>query len=488
MDEASFIRYRRVMQDLLREITLLSSTSATLDWDQETYAPAQSVAHRAKQLAYLQGRIHKLQTSEAFRDGLSALDPANQRELTHRYERATKLPQELVERDSETSSLAKAAWSEAREKNEFSTFSPHLAKLLEIAREKANHWGYEDEPYDALLSEYERGAKTREIATLFDSIDTELAQIATAAVEASASIPANFLHGPAPIEAQQTLNREVAESLGFDFSQGRIDTTAHPFCTTLGPADVRLTTRYEDHDFASSLFGVMHETGHGLYEQGLPASDFHLPSGHAVSLGIHESQSRLWENHIGRSRPFWEKWYPRAQELFPHLRKISLDDFLPAVNRAAYTPIRVEADEATYDLHILLRFKLERALLAGAPEVADVPAAWNDSFEKLFGFRPKNDTEGCLQDIHWSMGGLGYFATYSLGNINSAQLFQAAQKDESVSTAFSKGDFLPLLAWMQKNIHRHGSTLFPQDLMQQAAGSKTDPQPYLTHLRTRFTR
>lgn len=476
------------IQDLLQEITLLSSTSATLDWDQETYAPTQSVGHRAKQLAYLQGRIHKLQTSDDFRDGLASLEGPNQRELTHRYERATKLPRELVELDSETSSLAKAAWSEAREKNEFNTFAPHLAKLLEIARQKAEHWGYQDEPYDALLAEYERGAKTREVATLFDSIDTELAQIAADAVAASAAIPADFLHGNAPIEAQQTLNREVAASLGFDFSRGRIDTTAHPFCTTLGPADVRLTTRYEDHDFASSLFGVMHETGHGLYEQGLPASDFHLPSGHAVSLGIHESQSRLWENHVGRSRPFWEKWYPRAQELFPHLRRISLDDFLPAVNRCAYSPIRVEADEATYDLHILLRFKLERALLAGELEVADVPAAWNDEFEKLFGFRPKNDTDGCLQDIHWSMGGLGYFATYSLGNINSAQLFEAAQQDETVSTAFAQGDFLPLLAWMQKNIHQHGSTLFPQDLMEKATGSKTDPQPYLKHLRRRFTK
>ena len=231
----------------------------------------------------------------------------------------------------------------------------------------------------------------------------------------------------------------------------------------------------------------MHETGHGLYEQGLPTSDFHLPSGQAVSLGIHESQSRLWENHVGRSRPFWEKWYPRAQQLFPHLRKISLDEFLPAVNRAAYSPIRVEADEATYDLHILLRFKLERALLAGALEVSDVPAAWDDEFEKLFGFRPQTDSEGCLQDIHWSMGGLGYFATYSLGNINSAQLFEAAMKDEPISSAFSKGDFLPLLGWMQKNIHQHGSTLFPQDLMKQATGSKTDPKPYLKHLRRRFT-
>lgn len=471
---------------LLQEIALLSSTAATLGWDQETYAPPQSVAHRAKQLSYLQGKIHQLQTCETFREGLSDLDAANQRELAHRYERATQLPQELVERESETSSLAKAAWAEARQKNDFPLFAPHLSKLLAIAREKADHWGYQDEPYDALLSEYERGASTREVADLFDSMSAELAEIAAAAVEASSTVPADFLHGTAPIVAQQTLNREVAESLGFDFTRGRIDTTAHPFCTTLGPADVRLTTRYEQHDFTSSLFGVIHETGHGLYEQGLPTSDFHLPTGQAVSLGIHESQSRLWENHVGRSRPFWEKWYPRAQELFPHLKTISLDDFLPAVNRVAYSTIRVEADEATYDLHILLRFKLERALLAGELEVNDIPDAWNEEFKTLFGFRPAHDTEGCLQDIHWSMGGLGYFATYSLGNLNAAQLFAAARKDEKVSSSFDCGDFLPLLGWMQNHIHRHGSGFLPQDLMERATGSHTDPTPYLDHLRQRF--
>ena len=474
------------MQALLKEIALLSSTAAILGWDQETYAPSNSVTYRAQQLSYLHGRIHELKTSPTFQEGLASLNGPDQRELTHQYERATKLPQELILRDSETSTLAKAAWAKAREKNDYQTFAPHLAKLLTLAKEKAEHWGYQDEPYDALLSEYERGAKTSEVATLFDSISQELAEIAAAAVEASAHIPAHALHGSSPIEAQKTLNQEVAESLGFDFKEGRIDTTHHPFCTTLGPADIRLTTRYDEQDFTSSLFGVMHEAGHGLYEQGLPSDNFHLPSGQAVSLGIHESQSRLWENHIGRSRPFWEKWLPRAQELFPHLRGIALDQFLITINRAAYTAIRVEADEATYDLHILLRFQLERALLSGDLTVEDLPHAWNETFTKLFGFTPENDTEGCLQDIHWSMGGLGYFATYTLGNINSAQLFQTAQKQAEVGTAFAKGDFLPTLHWMQKNIHAHGSNHLPQDLMKKATGQKTNPQPYLEHLRQRF--
>ena len=476
------------MQDLLREIAILNSPSATLDWDQETYAPSKAVEFRAKQMAHFAGKVHELKTSPAFQEGLedASLGEANQRELTHQFNRATRLPKELVERASETSTLAKAAWSEAREKDDFSLFAPHLSKLLEIAREQADHWGYDDEPYDALLSEYERAAKTREVAGLFDSISQDLAQIAATAVEKSAAIPADLLHGPAPIHEQMTLNREIAESLGFDFQAGRIDTTEHPFCTTLGPADIRLTTRYDENDFASSLFGVMHETGHGLYEQGLPGDDFHLPSGQAVSLGIHESQSRLWENHVGRSRPFWERWLPRAQELFPHLRDLDLDQFLTAINRAAYSSIRVEADEATYDLHILLRFKLERALLAGELEVSDVPGVWNDTFESLFGFRPVNNREGCLQDIHWSMGGLGYFATYSLGNFNAAQLHDCAAQDSEVIGAARKGNFIPLLEWMQKKIHAKGSTLLPQDLMESATGSPTKPDAYLAHLRERF--
>ncbi len=474
------------MKTLLQEIALLSSIEATLDWDQETYAPPSSVTFRAKQSSHLAGKIHALKTAPSFQEQLQVADltPANRRELQHQYDRATKLPQELVERASETASLAKAAWMEAREKNDFPTFAPHLEKLLEIAREQADHWGYEEEPYDALLAEYERGAKTSEVATLFDSISSDLAEIAATAVEKSKSIPQDFLYGPAPVANQIILNREVAESLGFDFQSGRIDTTAHPFCTTLGPHDVRLTTRYDENDFLSSLFGVMHETGHGLYEQGLPADDFHLPSGQAVSLGIHESQSRLWENHVGRSEAFWQRWLPRAQELFPHLKKISFEDFMTAINRAAYSAIRVEADEATYDLHILLRFKLERALLSGELEVADIPAAWNETFASFFGFHPQNDAEGCLQDIHWSMGGLGYFATYSLGNINAAQLFHTAMKDTRAD--FQKGDFIPLLSWMQKQVHAHGSIHFPQDLMIQATGSSTSPEAYLNHLRSRF--
>ena len=481
------------LSQLLREKHLYSTAAATLGWDQETFLPDGAIPHRADQLSLLSGKVHELSTSDTYRKALEAAEEeslpeqsANLRELRHHYERATRIPQALVEKDSQTSSLAKAAWAKARSDNDFATFAPHLETLLDIAREKAELWGYDDEPYTALLSGYERAATTTEISSLFDSLKSDLTDIAAQAVAASKDIPADLLLGSAPIAQQQQLNREVAESIGFDFNNGRIDTTTHPFCTTLGPQDVRLTTRYDENDFASSLFGVLHEAGHGLYEQGLPSDQAHLPSGDSVSLGIHESQSRLWENHVGRSRPFWEKWLPRAQELFPHLRALDLDTFLPAVNRSQYSFVRVESDEATYDLHILLRFALERQLINGDLKVKDIPAAWNAHFEELFGMTPPTDTEGCLQDIHWSMGGLGYFATYSLGNLNSAQLFRTAMQDNTIASAFAKADTAPLLSWLQREIHSKGATLPPQELMTSATGRPTQGTDYLTHLRSRF--
>jgi carboxypeptidase Taq len=305
-------------------------------------------------------------------------------------------------------------------------------------------------------------------------------------VQRSKKVKPGLLKGRYPLEKQQILNREIAESLGFDFEAGRIDTTAHPFCTTLGAGDVRLTTRYDESDFLSSLFGVMHEAGHGLYEQGLPGLDYGLPSGSAASLGIHESQSRLWENHVGRSRTFWAKWLPRAKELFPHLRKVKLDGFMKEMLRSEFSFIRVEADEATYDLHILLRFGIERRLVKGELLVKDVPKVWNEEFQDLFGLTPPDDRRGCLQDIHWSMGGLGYFATYTLGNLNAAQLFATAKKNKKISASLDRCEYAPLLNWLRVNVHGWGAALTPTEIMQHATGKATDAKWHVQHLRDRY--
>ncbi len=483
------------LTDTSKEIHLLSSINANLSWDQETYMPSGALEHRAEQLSYLTSKIHGLKTSTRFGELLqqaesegsdSPAELANLREWRHHYDLATKLPDELVTRDSKTSSLAKAAWAQAKETGEFSHFAPLLEQTIQIAREKAEHWGYQDEPYDALLQCYERGAKTRDVVAIFNNFAPKLKALAAEAVAHSQQKEVLEFTDLFPIEQQKILNREVAQSLGFDFSKGRIDTTEHPFCTTLGPMDCRLTTRYDASDFTSSLFGVMHETGHGLYEQGLPTEHAHLPIGHAISLGIHESQSLLWEAHVGRSLPFWRHWMPRIKELFPQLELWDAQDILRKINRARYSMIRVDADEATYDLHIMLRFQIERMILNEEIQVNDIPDTWNQLFEHYFGLCPKNHSEGCLQDIHWSMGGLGYFATYTLGNLNASQLFATATKDPSIAKDFQKADYRSLLEFMRREIHQRGSTLLPQDLMQAATGETTNPSYHLEHIKNRY--
>jgi carboxypeptidase Taq len=480
--------------DRVREVALVNSAGQILSWDQETYLPSGSADYRAGQLSYLAAHAHKLATSEDFLkslaeaedtdDGSDPARAANLRELRRESDRAVKIPTDLVARESSAQSAGHHAWIAARKKSDFSLFAPHLETLVGFALEKANLWGFANEPYDALLEGYERGTSTAAIAALFETLRKELAPLSAEAVAKCS--PSELPPGPYPVATQQSFNAIVAAEIGFDFQAGRIDTTAHPFCTTLGPRDVRLTTRYMESDFTSSLFGVMHEAGHGMYEQGLPEADFGLPSGTAVSLGIHESQSRLWENQVGRSPEFWEKFYPIAQGHFHQLKGFPLEKFLGHIHRAAFSPIRVEADEATYDLHIILRFRIERMLLNREISVAEVPATWNDLFRESFGFTPPDDAHGCLQDIHWSMGGIGYFPTYTLGNINAAQLFKAATSHPQISAATAKADYAPLLAWLRENIHCHGGTLDPCALMGKATGKPPATADYLAHLRARY--
>lgn len=477
------------------EIALLGSTQALLGWDQETFLPTKASAYRGKQLSYLSSKVHQLRTSTSYAEALTkaedqvsddAMSAANLREWRHQYENSSKLPTELVQRATEASSSSLPFWKEARESGDFSIFAPHFSKLLAIAKEKAELWGYEDDIYTALLSKYERGSTTTEVSALFDSCSSDLIQLASEATAKSTASPCRPLTGMFPIEKQQELNRQVAQSIGFDFEAGRIDTTTHPFCSGMAPHDVRLTTRYDENNFLPALFGVMHEAGHGMYEQGLNTEEYGRPAGSAVSLGIHESQSLLWENHVGRSEPFWQKWLPLAQELFPQLADWSVEDLLGNINHAKYSFIRVDADEATYDLHILLRFRLERMLLNDEIQVKDVPHVWNSLSEELFGMKPTSNSEGCLQDIHWAFGGLGYFATYSLGNFNASQLFHKATETPLIANACEIADYQPLLQWMQKNIHQSGSQLLPQDLIKKATGKGTDPTFHLNHLAKRF--
>jgi carboxypeptidase Taq len=480
-----------------REIALASHSASALMWDQETYMPVKSLPYRAEQLAWLTGHAHRLFIGKQVGQWISACEqngfPAdsaeagNIREWKRRYDRATKLSSALVEKLERVRAHARAAWQQARQQSKFAIFKPHLDKVLALTRQMADCWGYKDSPYDALVEGYEPGATTAGLRQLFSELRPAIASVLAPAVARSASVPEKLLQGVYPVAAQQAFNRKVAEAIGFDFEAGRIDTTTHPFCTTLGPGDCRLTTRYNETDFVMSLYGVLHEAGHGLYEQGLLEADFGTPNGTAVSLAIHESQSRLWENHVGRASTFWEHWHPVACEHFPGLKKFSPAQITAAVNRVSPSFIRVEADQVTYDLHIILRFEIEVKLVEGTLVTAEVPAYWKEEFKKMFGLTVANDSQGCLQDTHWSIAAIGYFPTYTLGNLNAAQLMRrAAVENPGLDSQLARGDYKPLLSWLREKIHHHGSRHTPNELIRLATGEPTGIRDHVEYLRAKF--
>ena len=490
------------LQQRSREIALYNSAASLLSWDQETYMPPKAGAYRAEQLSQLAGLAHRLGTSPEVGDWLKAcedhlppcadeeetsLRAANVREWRRDYDRATKLPARLVEEIARTTSLARDAWAEARRESNFAAFAPWLEKILTLTREQAESWGYTTCAYDALLEGYEPGARAADLAPVFADLQKQLTPLLPRLQKITDSVDPARLEGDYPVAIQRELNRQVAEAMGFDFEAGRIDTTVHPFCTEMGPKDCRLTTRYNVKDFTSSLSGTMHEAGHGLYTQGLDAAYFGTPMGSYVSLGIHESQSRLWENQVGRSRSFWSVWYPRVLKKFPELAALPLDDFWILVNRVKPSHIRVDADEATYNLHIILRFEIEQKLMSGDLAVADLPAFWNKRFEELFQIPVPDDARGCLQDTHWALGLIGYFPTYTLGTLNAAQLYAAALKQvPELEGDLQEAKYGKLLAWMQEKIHRHGRRYSPNELMERATGETTRASYFMEYLKGKY--
>lgn len=485
----------------LRKIALLGSCGAVLGWDEQTYLPPQGAEHRANQLSLLAGMKHELATAPRIGELLDQLENSGQlgepdsamavnvREARRQYDRATKLPQRLVEELSRVTSLAQQAWVDARKKKQFAPFLTWLEQVVTLKREEAEAIGYDDGvPYDALLDDYEPGAKTAEVANVFAALREETVALVSAIRESGRKPDASLLTRSYPVDAQRTFGKQAAASIGFNFDAGRIDEAAHPFCSGFGPGDCRLTTRYDEHHFPGAFFGTLHEAGHGMYEQGLDAAMFGTAMGESTSLGIHESQSRMWENFVGRSRSFWSHFYPQAQNAFPEaLANVQIDDFYAAINDVRPSYIRVEADEVTYNLHIMLRFELEQRLLTGELAPADVPAAWNERFTADFGIAPTDDAVGCLQDIHWSAGLFGYFPTYALGNMYAAQFFDAAQKElGDLDAQFAGGEFEPLKGWLNTNIHQRGKQYRADKLVEVVTGAPLSPQPLVAHLKAKF--
>lgn len=480
----------------LRELADVNHALGLLSWDQETYMPPRGAAMRARSLGTLAGLYHERLTAPEFvalvaalrDDELTGDAAVNVREIDRRQSRALKIPKELVVELSQTESLGHEAWIEARAKSDFAHFQPWLEKIVALKREVAERVGYEGMMYNALLDEYEPYARAEEIAPLFAQLKAQLVPLAEQ-IAATGQRPAQgILDREYPIEQQEFFGRQVLADLGFDMQAGRLDLAVHPFCAGTSRDDVRLTTRYSADWLPGSLFGTIHEAGHGLYEQGLPADAVGTPAGESISLGIHESQSRLWENMVGRSKAFWTHYLPKLRALFSQqLSAVDLDAFYAAVNQVEPSLIRVEADEVTYNLHILLRFELECDLIDGRVAVAELPAAWNERMEQYLGICPPDDASGVLQDTHWSCGLLGYFPTYALGNLYAAQFFHQAHQDlPDLQTQLAQGALGPLKTWLNEKIHARGARVTASELVGEVTGEKLSADYFIAYLQEKF--
>ena len=488
-------------RDHARQAALLAGIDALVGWDERTMMPVRAGGWRAEQAAALAAILHRHQTDPAQHERLEALadsvlasdgspeERATIRLLKHDFDKQARLPPRLVEELARVTVEAQQAWVEARAASSSPMLQPWLERIFALKREQAACQRPDLDPYDSLLDDYEPGGRWRAIAPRFAELRAEIVPLVQACAGAAVRPDDSLVNGPVyPVDAQRRFVREAAARIGFDFERGRLDTTDHPFCTSLGPDDCRITTRWDERSFPTALFGVLHEAGHGLYDQGLRGEWYGLPPGEAASLGIHESQSRLWENLVGRSRAFWEWCFPLAKASFPGpLADADADQLHEALLVVRPSFIRVEADEVTYNLHIMLRFDLERAVLSGELPLADLPAAWDDRVEADFGIRPPDAAAGVLQDIHWPAGLIGYFPTYTLGNIYAAQLMQAAEATiDGLEGLFAAGDFLPLLTWLRTEIHAQGRMLESEPLVQQATGREVSAAWLAESLRRRY--
>ena len=485
------------LQPRFRELRDLTSATALLYWDLHVMMPSGGSESRARAVATMRALLHQRMTDPAIGEALEELGTngelgddqrASVRVLARDYEKATRIPEELVRELAEATGLANGLWIEARAESNFSIFQPILERIVSLKKQEAEALGFEDEPYDALLDSYEPGMKTTEIAAMFEQLVPGLREMVEPVVEAMGPRPGWLSATYDPAE-QLEFAQWLVGVLAFDTTSGRLDTSPHPFTMAVGGGDIRQTTRTDPGDLLMSVFATMHETGHALYEQGIPTDLLDLPIGRVPSLGLHESQSRLWENQVGRSRAFCEFLLPQLKKRWSsEVGMLEPDEFYRAVNRAQRTLIRVTADELTYNLHLALRFELERALMNEDLDVSDLPSAWNDAMERNLGIRPTSDDHGVLQDIHWSMGSIGYFPTYTLGTIYSAALYAAAQKDlGSLDDEFRQGKTVRLLDWLREKVHSRAYRIDAKDLMAEVTGTPVTAEPLIDYLRAKFS-
>lgn len=488
-----------LLKEKLSEIADLRAASAVLGWDQLVNMPEGAAQDRGEQIATLENIMHTKATSDEIGKLLNDLqgymgelgpdsEDARLIKVAKRdYDKQTKVPSEFVVRFARATTVGQSVWEKAKIASDFSIFKPNLEQLVELRREYAEFFKPWDHVYDPLLDDFEPGMKTAEVQAIFEKLRPEQVSLIKTIAEKE-KVDRSFLFLEYPEKGQWDFGEEVITQFGYDWKHGRQDKSAHPFTTSFGIHDVRITTRVKENYLPTAMFGTFHECGHALYEMGVSPGLNRSPLADGASMAVHESQSRMWENIIGRSKEFWTRYYPRLQEYFPtQLGNVSLDAFYRGVNAVEPSLIRVEADEATYNLHIMLRLELEIALMEGSLAVKDAPQAWNEKFEEYLGIIPPNDADGVLQDVHWSFGGFGYFPTYALGNLVSAQLWEKMSEDiDDIDGKVADADFTPILAWLREHIHVHGAKFEPQELVEKVTGSKITPEPFIRYLKKKF--
>ena len=488
------------LKQRLADVHRLRTTMGLLGWDQQTCMPPGGAETRAAQMETLSKIAHELFVGQetgcllarAETEGKDLKEDSDEAALLrvarHDYDLEARLPTELVVETARVTTLAFAEWQEARAAGDYGRFAPWLRRIVELNRRRVDALGYSEHPYDALMDRFEPGMRTSRISAIFEELKAGLIPLVGRVAAQAERVDDAILRRDFDDVRQEAFSREVAARLGFDFTRGRLDRSAHPFTEGMGRGDVRITTRYERNWLPGALFGTIHETGHALYEQGIAPELDNTLLGTGTSLGIHESQSRLWENLVGRSQAFWTFFYPRLQEHFPEsLADVGVDAFYRAVNRSAPSLIRVEADELTYNLHIIIRFEMELGLLSGEIGIEEAPAAWNTRCRDYLGLTPADDREGILQDVHWSSGAIGYFPTYTLGNVVSVQFFdQAVAEAPEIPEQIERGEFGGLGGWLRDRIHRHGRKYMPDELVRRVTGGPLRVGRYIDYLKAKY--
>ncbi len=485
----------------IKGLSYLSSTLAVLEWDQQVYMPSQGSKVRGETMAYLAGQLHHKLVSKEFAQQLKLVrqladdkklndkQMAIFKEVDRVYQRQRKLPQEFVEELAKSTAVAHHKWAEARQQSNYKLFLPYLKHIVELKQQEANYVGFKESPYDALLDTYEPGLTSAQLDEIFAPLKEFLIPFIKKIKRAKNKFNSRMIIGKFPLDKQQQFLKELNDQIGFSYETGRLDSSTHPFTTSFHPEDVRITTRYDERDIQYAIFSDIHEAGHAFYEAGLPPEHFGTPLAESISLGIHESQSRMWENQIGRSKQFWQHFYPLLRKYFPKpFKLIKLNDFYRVINNVQTSLIRTESDEVTYNLHIIIRYELEKDLIEGKIKVEDLSKLWNSKIKQYLGITVPKDAKGVLQDVHWSGGSIGYFPTYSLGNLYSAQFFAAVQKTiPNLYDQIADGNFKSIHQWLHKNIHQHGKFYTADQLVKKVTGESLNSKYFVEYIKNKYS-